>query len=358
MDGHGLIRPQAGIGTYTREVLAAMLGRRPQDRLTVYLPPGAVQPLNHPHLAWREIPATRFAGRHLQWPGRIRRLGAAAFFGPAGQLPLGSVGCPAAITIHDLAIYRNPAWFPGRQPLSTRVLVPRSIRRADSLIAVSQNTAGDLMEMFGIPSERITVIPHGVSRAFRPMDPDQLAAARARLGLPKRFVLFVGTIEPRKNLLTLLEAWAMLPQRPPLVVAGGWGWRYEEIQARLERLGDGVRLLGGVQPEDLPALYNLATCLAHPAWYEGFGLTPLEAMACGIPVIASSTSSLPEVVGDAGILVDPADASAWTRALARVLGDPDAAADMRRRGIVRAAEFTWERTAEATWRVIESLTTS
>jgi glycosyltransferase involved in cell wall biosynthesis len=185
------------------------------------------------------------------------------------------------------------------------------------------------------------------------MEPEDLAAARRRLRLPERFVLFVGTIEPRKNLATLLDAWAELPRRPALVIAGGWGWRHQDVSDRLERLGEGVQVLNSVAGGDLPALYNLAACLAHPAWYEGFGFTPLEAMACGTPVVSSDSSSLPEVVGEAGLLVPPGDVEGWRAALERVLGDPELASRLRRQGQLRAAEFSWERSAESTWRAIE-----
>src|SRR5262245_33150030 len=139
----------------------------------------------------------------------------------------------------------------------------------------------------------------------------------------------------------------------PLVVAGSWAWHYEGIRERMEQLGPDLLLLGALPPADMPALYNLAACLAHPAWYEGFGLTPLEAMACGVPVVASGVSSIPEVVGDAGLLVDPADVEGWTAALERVWGDVEEAASLRRRGLLRAAEFTWSRAAQRTWRVMD-----
>ena len=154
----------------------------------------------------------------MQWPARIRQLKPDAFFGPAGVLPLGDVGSPSVITVHDLAIYRNPRWFPGRQPLSTRYVVPRSVLRADVVIAVSEHTADDIVEIFGIPRSRIQVVPHGVSPSFTPMSGEDLAAARERLKLPERFILFVGTVQPRKNLETLLDAWAMMRDRPDLVV--------------------------------------------------------------------------------------------------------------------------------------------
>jgi glycosyltransferase involved in cell wall biosynthesis len=353
VDGSGLARARAGIGVYTKEILHAMTVDRPDCRFTVYLPRGAAAPRPDAGIGYRPLPGARFLGRHVQWPVRIRRLRPDAYFGPAGSLPLRSVGCPTAITVHDLAIYRNPAWFPGRQLLSTRWVVPRSLRRADAVIAVSTSTALDIEELFGVPSSRIEVVPHGVSSMFRPMSGEDLAIARARLKLPERFILFVGTIEPRKNLATLLEAWAMLRDRPDLVIVGAWGWLYEPIRERMGRLGAGVHHVEGLDPAELPAVYNLARVLAHPAWYEGFGFPPLEAMACGTPVVVSDGSSLPELVGDAGLLAPPDDAEAWRKALEKVIGDADLAADMKRRGILRAAQFSWARAATQTWQVIE-----
>ncbi|TMD52895.1 MAG: glycosyltransferase family 4 protein, partial [Chloroflexi bacterium] len=215
VDGTALSSPRAGIGTYTREILAALAGRA---RFTVYGP------------GQREIPGPRFFGRHFVWPGRIRRLAPDLFFGPMGQLPLGRVGSPSVLTIHDLAIYIRPEWFPSAQPLSTRLVVPRSIEGANALIAVSRNTARDLAAIFDRRPEEITVIHEGVSPAFHPLPVEQLPAVRRRFGLPERFILFVGSIEPRKNLPTLLAAWAALPDRPDLVIAGAWGWKYEPIR--------------------------------------------------------------------------------------------------------------------------------
>jgi glycosyltransferase involved in cell wall biosynthesis len=353
VDGSGLTRPRAGIGVYTREILRAMSVDRPDCRFTVFLPPGADALSSPPAIRYRPLPSARFAGRHFQLPARIRRLGPDAFFGPTGSLPLRSVGRPAVITIHDLAIYRNPGWFPGRQPLSTRLVVPRSIARADVIVAVSNNTADDIEDLFGVPASSIDVVPHGVSHQFRPMSGEDLAAARARLKLPERYILFVGTIEPRKNLETLLEAWAMLRDRPDLVIVGAWGWLYEPIRERMGRMGAQLRHIEGLDPIELPAVYNLARALAHPAWYEGFGFPPLEAMASGTPVVVSDRSSLPELVGDAGLIAPADDPEAWRKALEKVVGDSDLAADLKRRGILRAAQFSWSRSAELTWRSVD-----
>lgn len=257
------------------------------------------------------------------------------------------------ITVHDLAIYLHPEWFPGRQPLSKGLVVPRSVERAARILCVSANTARDVAAIFNPEPGRVEVVHPGVGGRFRPLEPDRTQAVRERLELPERFLLFVSTVEPRKNLETLLDAWAQLRDRPPLVVAGGFGWRYEAVRAKMERLaGAGLRHLGAVSPEDLPALYNLALALVHPAWYEGFGLTPLEAMACATPVVCSSASSLPEVVGDAALLVEPGDVDGWRAALERIDSDAALRNDLARRGVLRAAEFTWERTAERTWRAL------
>jgi glycosyltransferase involved in cell wall biosynthesis len=351
VDGVGLERPRAGVGVYTTQILHAMSVDRPDCRLTVFGPPGAF--IHVPNTRYRPLPRTRLIGRHLQWPARIRQLKPNAYFGPAGVLPLGDVGCPSVITVHDLAIYRNAGWFPARQPLSTRYVVPRSVLRADVVIAVSENTAADIVDIFGIPRSRVEVVPHGVATSFTPMSAEDLAVARERLKLPDRFILFVGTIEPRKNLETLLEAWAMMRDRPDLVVVGAWGWRYESIRERMSRMGPQLHHIDGLDPSDLPAIYNLARALAHPAWYEGFGLPPLEAMACGTPVLVSDRSSLPGVVDGAGMVVRADDPNAWRAALEKVIGDTDLAADLRHRGILRAAEFSWSRAARLTWAAID-----
>jgi glycosyltransferase involved in cell wall biosynthesis len=353
VDGSGLTRPRAGVGVYTREILRALNVDRPDCRFTVYVPPDVHASSVSPAVAYRALPSTPLIGRHVQWPARIRRLHPDAYFGAVGALPLGNVGCPSVITVHDLAIYRNPAWFPSRQPLSTRLVIPRSLARADVVVAVSKNTAQDVEDLFGVPPSQISVVPHGVSHVFRPMSREDLALARARLQLPERFILFVGTIEPRKNLTTLLEAWAMLRDRPDLVIVGAWGWLYESVKERIGRLGPGVHHIQGLDPAELPAVYNLARVLAHPAWYEGFGFPPLEAMACGTPVVVSDRASLPELVGEAGLIAPADDAEAWRKALEKVIGDSDLAADLKRRGILRAAQFSWSRSAELTWRAID-----
>jgi glycosyltransferase involved in cell wall biosynthesis len=351
VDGSGLERPRAGVGVYTTQILRAMRIDRPDSHLIVFGPRRGV--MYAPNTDYRLLPQTRLYGRHLQWPAQIRRLKPDVYFGPAGALPLGPIRTPSAITVHDLAIYRNSAWFPPRQPLSTRIVVPRSILGADVVIAVSESTASDIQEFFNLDRSRIEVVPHGVSPKLRPMSAEERNEARARLGLPERFILFVGTIEPRKNLDTLLDAWVLMRDRPDLVIVGSWGWRYEPIREKMGRLGPRLHHHESVEPDELPAYYNLARVLAHPAWYEGFGLPPLEAMACGTPTVVSNTSSLPEVVQDAGLVVAAGEPEEWRKALERILQDTDLAADLRHRGILRAAQFSWERAARQTWRALD-----
>jgi glycosyltransferase involved in cell wall biosynthesis len=356
VDGTPLTRPGSGMATYTRNILAAM--QKLGGQFTTWVPEGDGSTHVFGYPALRRIPGPKLIGRHYRWPRRLRRSDYDVFFGPMGQLPLGGIGFPSVLTIHDLAIYIRPQWFPSGQPLSTRLVVPRSIERATHLVAVSQNTARDIAALFDRRPEEITVIPEGVGPDFHPMPVGKLRESLARFELPERFLLFVGTIEPRKNLETLLNAWAALPDRPDLVIAGGWGWKHDAVEEQIERLGRGIHLLGAVAPTELPALYNLALALAHPAHYEGFGLTPLESMACGTPVVCSSAASLPEVVGDAALLVDPEDVEGWTAALDRVLHDPGVAGDLRRRGILRAAELSWDRAGARTLRVLQATAAS
>jgi glycosyltransferase involved in cell wall biosynthesis len=235
-----------------------------------------------------------------------------------------------------------------------------SARRAARVIAVSAHTASDVVARLGVPPERVAVVPNAVGEEFRP-EPDArvLAEFRAAKGLPERFVLFVGTLEPRKNVAGLLRAFARVAAAEPevpLVIAGGKGWLYDEIFALHKQLGlgDRVRFTGYAAAEELPRLYAAATVFVYPSFYEGFGLPPLEAMACGTPVVASNASSLPEVVGEAGLTVDPRDEGALAAALLLLLRDPDRRAALRAAGLARAAGFSWARTVRETRAVYES----
>jgi len=279
------------------------------------------------------------------------------------------------LTVHDLIFLLFPEYHLPLNRWFLNRFMPLFIRRADAIIAISQCTKDDLIRHYGVPSEKVTVIYEGVDSRFHPVtDPDVLGRVRARYGLPEHYILYVGTIEPRKNLTALLEAFVALRKqasnRQPatsnqrleagswkLVIAGKRGWLYEGFFRRLRELGlEGeVILLGFVPDEDLPALYSAAELFVFPSLYEGFGLPVLEAMACGTPVIASNASSLPEVVGEAGILIDPHDVGGLVKAMGRVLMDGGKRREMREKGLQQAARFSWERTAAMTLGVYRSV---
>lgn len=260
----------------------------------------------------------------------------------------------SVITVHDLAFMIWPH-FLTEDAARYYGQVDQAVRRADHVIAVSESTRNDLIQRLGVPAEKVTVVYEAADPMFRPMPrAEALAALRGKFPLPESFILFVGTIEPRKNIATLLRAYRRLRDRygveVGLVLAGAPGWLNDQVFEEVERLElrPYVVFLGRVEAEDLVYLYNAACCLAHPAFYEGFGLPPLEAMACGTPVVASNISSLPEVVGDAGLLVDPQDEEALAVALHRVLTDHSLRAELSAKGQLRAQSFSWRRAAEET----------
>jgi glycosyltransferase involved in cell wall biosynthesis len=270
-------------------------------------------------------------------------------------------GARSVFTLHDVAYLRFPQHHLPKNRIYLRAMMPRFVRRADAVIAVSEATRRDALRFYRLDPAKIHVIPEGVDPRFTPdPDPERVATVRDRYELPERFVLYVGTIEPRKNLTTLLEAYAELLRRRPevgLVIAGGKGWLYEPFFERLRALGleRRVTLTGHVPDEDVPALMSAADVFAFPSEFEGFGLPPLEAMACGVPVVSSDAASLPEVVGDAGVLVPPHDVGAWVSALDRLLDDASLRDRLRAEGIARARTFTWDAAAAKTIEVYRSV---
>ena len=308
---------------------------------------------------WPTSRATvRVVWEQVAQPWVLRRIGADLVHGPAFVGPV-LASCPAVVTIHDLSFLRFPALFRPANRLYLAVLTRLSARRARRLIAVSAETASEVTRLLGVPAERIDVVYHGVDPMFRPLPAGEVAAFRQRRGLPERFVLFVGTLEPRKNLVRLVEAFARIRAGADrhigarLVLAGGKGWLYDELFARVEALGLGeqVTFPGYVASDELPLWYNAATVLAYPSIYEGFGLPVLEAQACGTPVLTSNVSSLPEAAGEAALMVDPYDVEALAAGLHRLLVDEPLRHELRERGLAHAGQFSWPRAAQETARV-------
>jgi glycosyltransferase involved in cell wall biosynthesis len=351
----------AGIGRYVRELIHALAV---QDQQTAYrlfvagAAPGSLPAAPGPNFSWRSTRITPlwFARlwHRLQCPipvelfaGRVALFHATDF-----TLPPTLPGVPTLLTVHDLSFVRAPETAtPVLKAYLDRV-VPRSVRRATHVLADSQATKDDLVALYGTPPEKITVLLSGVGPRFKPVeDAAARRAVRRKYNILERpYILSIGTVQPRKNYARLAEALAALGpayQDLHLVIAGGRGWLDSPIYRTVEelRLAERVHFIGFADDDDLPALYAEASCLAYPSLYEGFGFPILEAMACGTPVVTSKLSSMPEVAGDAALLVDPYDVDALAHAIQRVLSDEALRAVFITRGFQQAAQFTWARSA-------------
>ncbi len=342
----------AGIHRYLYEVLRRLPQAAPDIAFTAFIGPRSFAP-EAPGIRWVRTawpthrPVIRILWEQLILPLWLARadwdlLHAMAFVAPlAARLPV-------VVTVYDLSFVRHPEAFRAWNRSYLRLFTRLTCRRAAGILTISQAAREDLIRLWRLPPERIEVAYPGVDPRFRPLPDEEVAAFRSRYGLPDSFILYVGTLEPRKNLGVLLEAVAHLSPPVPLILVGGRGWK-PAFLARLralEREGR-ARWIGFVPDEELPLWYNAAALFAYPSRYEGFGMPPLEAMACGTPVIAARASSLPEVVGEAGLLVDPDEVEAWTEGIQRLLRDGALRETLRARGLARAQQFTWEASAEA-----------
>jgi glycosyltransferase involved in cell wall biosynthesis len=352
-DGTALLPPRAGVGNYLARLLRALVA---VDRERAYLlyskaPLGALEPA----LAGVGRPAGHFPPSYWLWtqavlPGVIRRSRADVCHYVNGLAPLRHPG-PFVFTVHDLSLFRHPRHHPWSRLLTVRVIFRVAVKRAAALVAVSEFTRRELLDVLGPPPAKVHVVYEAAPEEFGPAaDPAALAALRRRYALPESFVLSVGTLEPRKNLFRLLRAFRAardLGADTTLVLAGPPGWRMARFQPAIRALGlaDRVRCVGYVPEADLRGLYAAATVLAYPSLYEGFGLPVVEAMACGTPVLSSAGTALAEVCGEAAVLVDPEDEHAIAQGLARLLRDRALRQDLRERGLARAATFSWRRAA-------------
>ncbi|PYS90690.1 MAG: glycosyltransferase family 1 protein [Acidobacteria bacterium] len=272
--------------------------------------------------------------------------------------------CPVVATIHDLSFEHLPDTFKRRSRLQLRLTVRRTARRAAQIIAPSEFTCRDIARTYDIAPERINLIPLAVSEHFTPATDAEIARVRQHYEINGAYILAVGSIQPRKNLTRLVRAYSALRRTradaklPQLVLVGKKAWLYDETLRAIAECGlaQEVNLTGYVPEGDLPALYTGALCFVYPSYFEGFGLPPLEAMRCGTPVIAGDRTSLPEVLGDAGLLVDPFDEAALAAALARLIDDANLRARLRGKGIARAARFDWHDTARQTLEVYQRAT--
>jgi glycosyltransferase involved in cell wall biosynthesis len=274
--------------------------------------------------------------------------------------------CPVVVSVHDLSFEHLPQTFKRRSRTQLRLTVRHSVRKAARVLTPSEHTRNDVIETYGIDPERVDVIPIAASPRFGPVSDDkELQRVRHTYGIDSDYILCVGSIQPRKNLVRLVKAYALLrnmrpaDKLPKLVFVGKRAWLYDETLRAIDETGirDSVILTGYVPETDLPALYSGALCFVYPSFFEGFGLPPLEAMQCGVPVIIGNRTSLPEVVGDAALAIDPFDVHAITGAIEDLINKPILRDELRVKGFARAHLFDWHDTARRTLRVYERIAT-
>ncbi|PZS03093.1 MAG: glycosyltransferase family 1 protein [Candidatus Chloroheliales bacterium] len=353
---------QAGVSKYIRALIEQYAAIHHDNQYTVWVPP-APRPSDYAHAANirfvasrlpTEKPQLRIPWEQVVLPFVSRRLD--VLHCPVNIRPLVAF-CPTVVTIHDLIYLVYPdKYLPAKRRYLTAT-TGWSVRHASQVIAVSESTKRDIVRLLHVSPAKVTVVYNGVDERFRPIaDKEAIAGFKRKHNLPARFILYVGTIEPRKNVGLLLRAFAQLRQQPDfadlrLVIGGAKGWLYDDIFKQAGLSEGEIVFPGYLADDELPLWYNSASVFVYPSLYEGFGLPAAEALACGVPVIAANTSSLPEVVGDAGILVAPDDVRGLAGAAARILSDDAYAAHLRAAAIVQGTRFSWRTAAEQTLQV-------
>lgn len=347
----------AGTATYVRSLLRA-LGNLESGP--------AITPLDYAPFFSRERKTLRILdtlNREFIWqqwimPRLAKKAGARLLHAPAMVCPL-TCDIPIVLTVFDTYIVRSPHSFSLWHRTMMNHLFPRYIERADRIIAISQFTKKEILELYPqIPEEKVIVTWLGVHEGFRIVSAEQKEAARCKYHFDRPFILAVSTIEPRKNLKTLIRAFSQIKDRidHDLVLTGAYGWNSKDLYSLITelKLNDRIKFPGYVDVDDLPAIYNLADLFVYPSLYEGFGLPPLEAMACGCPVITSNVASLPEVVGDAAVTLDPLDVAALSYSIEKLVHDKYAKDMLVDKGLLRIKDFTWEKCARETLSVYNS----
>ena len=369
IDVSAAVHQRAGMARYAESLTRAMLAWHGQERsfglfynrdrqtkALAGLDGAAVRSVHCGYKPWRMA----------VWIGQLAGVGFnsllpdAELFHATEHLLMPLHGMPTVLTVHDLIYRLFPAYHKRLNYWFLNAAMPVFTRRADALVTISQSSKRDLMRLYGISDDKISVIYEAASPHFQPASPRQVAEVRLRCGLPERYLLALGTIEPRKNLTRLVAALRILRQRYPdlaLVVVGTTGWLYQDFFQTLEKLDDpkAVLLAGYVADADLPAVISGATLYVLASFYEGFGLPILEAMACGTPVVCSNTSSMPELGGEAARYFDPYDTESIVTELGAVLADEELRAEMRERGLLQASRFSWRQAADQTFALYQRL---
>ncbi len=359
LDGRALAGVRAGGARYVRHLVRglAQLGEENEYWLCAHreMKERPVQEGGNFHYRVDRYPLGSI-WQNVALPRILKEVRADIFHSTLFTVPL-RMPCPAVVTVFDLTPLLFPQWHTLKVRMTIRGLLGRSVRKARLVIVLSDSTRSDLIRLLGTGEEKIRVIPLGVDECFRPRGKDEpgVDEVRRRIAGGREYLLHVGTIEPRKNLALVVGAYArvrrQLGKKPPvLVLAGAGGWGMKGFRKQIEDTGCGEDIVqaGYVTEDELPCLYNGASAVLYPSFYEGFGLPPLEAMASGVPVLAADSSSLPGVVGSAALLLDPRDEAAWDAGIVRVFEDSDLRARLVSRGLEQAKKFSWERTARET----------
>ncbi|REA02038.1 glycosyltransferase family 1 protein [Haloferax sp. Atlit-6N] len=368
LDARSLVGNPSGVGNYLRGVLASdaftyeTRGYTATAGEIAFDGPRFTRTVAQPFvLAERALgPAQPIWWLNLTLRRALRHDNVDCYFGPNFLKPA-RCSLPSVIVVHDLVHRVHPEVHTPLYRWYLRAFLPNSIRTADHILVVSESTKQDLHRLYDVADDRVTVAPPAADDRFTPrsLSENERQRLREAYDLPEEFLLYVGNIEPRKNLSTVVDALRKLPEtdRLPLVIVGQHHVPAPELERRLNAdwADSLIHRAGYVPDSDLPKLYNMATAFVYPSVYEGFGIPPLEAMQSGTPVITSNRSSLPEVVGDAGVTVDPTDVSAFATAITDVCTDDAFATELRTRGLNRAQRFTWESTGRTVQRTIDAV---
>lgn len=377
LDAGPAVHQSAGLARYAERLAAQLLANHTDEvELTLFYNAHSAHtlPLSLHNAPTRTVRQNQLTWRLSSLASQLLRLPLydRAISSPSRQSPnrpilyhatehlLPYLHCPTVLTVHDLIFERIPEHHTLRNQLFLRLAMPRFVKAADAIIAVSWQTKRDLIQLYNAPADKIHVIYEGIDARFQPAAPAEVARVKALHSPQRPYLLMVGTLEPRKNHATAIRALARLKQQGvphQLLIVGGLGWMFEPVHKLLDelRMNDDVHFAGYVPNEDLAALYSGADAVLLPSLYEGFGFTVLEAMACGAPVICSNVSSLPEVAGKAALMTPPEDEEALAAAIQRILTEPGLADSLRQKGAARAALFRWERCAQETVAVYQAV---
>ncbi|HSQ55611.1 MAG TPA: glycosyltransferase family 1 protein [Gemmata sp.] len=376
-NGASAIRPKTGVGHTTANLHRALHSAFPHDTFWLYpgrrirglaahvFKPtarvsGSVAPPKPREPSLKRLAFQTARGGYAAHFHAVARLGRFDLYHEPNLVPF-RVPVPTVVTVHDLSVILFPHWHPADRVKRYEQAFARGLAAAAHIVVDTDAVRGEALKVLGLAPDRVTTVHCGIREDFRPQSPAAITAVRERLGLPPRYLLYVGTIEPRKNLTTLLRAFCDLPaalrDSCPLILGGAWGWKSEperelfEAEARHR----GVRYLGYVADEDLPGLYAGAEALFYPSHYEGFGLPPVEMMACGGAAVVSTADSVREVVGTNALILEPGDLAGWRDAMRRTIADREFLSPYRRGALAQAAVFNWENAARQTFAIYQSV---